>query len=140
MGFIAEERTYIRDPWNVLDFLVVVVGWVGLLPGVANLTALRAIRVLRPLRSVKKIEKMRVLVSSLMKSLPALANVVVFLLFILIIFGIIGVYFFKGLNYQRCRYTDEPVSGEDWIADPDILRLCSLDDDFQIFKCPEDRY
>lgn len=114
----------------MLDFLVVIIGWVGLLPGVANLTALRAIRVLRPLRSVKKIEKMRVLVASLMKSIPALANVVIFLFFILLVFSIIGVYFFRGLNYQRCRYTDEPVSGEDWIADPNIVRLCSLDADF----------
>ena len=60
MGFVVGKGTYLRDAWNWLDFIVVFVGWIGLLPGVANLTALRAIRVLRPLRSVNAIPEMRV--------------------------------------------------------------------------------
>ena len=55
LGFVRRPNTYLRDPWNVLDFLVVVFGWIGLVPGLNNLTALRALRVLRPLRSINTI-------------------------------------------------------------------------------------
>jgi hypothetical protein len=99
MGFITEKGSYLRDPWNVLDFVVVAIGWVGLLPGIANLTALRAIRVLRPLRSINMIPDMKILVNSLIKSIPGLVHVIIFLLFMILVFGIIGVNFFRGLNY-----------------------------------------
>jgi hypothetical protein len=99
MGLVLEKHTYLRDPWNALDCFVVAIGWIGLLPGVANLTALRAIRVLRPLRSIKRIKKMKILVKSLLVSIPAIGNVILFLMFMIIVFGIIGVNFFKGLDY-----------------------------------------
>lgn len=28
-GFVLEKMTYLRDPWNILDFTVVLVGWFG---------------------------------------------------------------------------------------------------------------
>jgi hypothetical protein len=118
-GFCFGKGTYLRDAWNCLDFGVVFIGWIGLLPGVANLTALRAVRVLRPLRSVNSVRGMKVIVQSLLNSIPFLANVVLFLLFVFIVFAIIGVTFLKGVYYQRCRYTDEPVGG-DWHADASI--------------------
>ena len=66
VGFVREPKTYLRDPWNVLDFLVVVIGWIGLVPGIRNLTALRAVRVLRPLRSINTIPQMKRIVLSLL--------------------------------------------------------------------------
>lgn len=27
-GFAFHEHAYLRDPWNVLDFVVVILGWV----------------------------------------------------------------------------------------------------------------
>ena len=99
MGFVVGKSTYLRDPWNWLDFIVVLVGWIGLLPGVANLTALRAIRVLRPLRSVNQLPELKSIVSTLLNSIPFLANVAFFLLFVFTVFGIIGVTFLKGLYY-----------------------------------------
>jgi hypothetical protein len=78
MGFVFEKGTYLRDGWNVLDFIVVVTGWIGLIPGVTSFTVLRTVRILRPLKSIKAIGKMKILVNSLLKSLPGLANVGVF--------------------------------------------------------------
>jgi hypothetical protein len=118
MGFALEDGCYMRSGWNVLDFIVVITGWIGLLPGVTSFTFLRTVRMLRPLRSIKAIRKMRVLVNSLLKSLPSLANVGLFLLFIFTIFGIIGVNLMNGLLYQRCRFTSSPPDGVLWIADP----------------------
>jgi hypothetical protein len=98
-GFFLERHTYLRDPWNVLDFFVVVFGWIGRLPGVANLTALRALRILRPLRSVNAVKGMKILVRSLLASLPGLANVAMFMAFMYIVFSIIGLNSFRGIYY-----------------------------------------
>ena len=55
MGFVKHKNAYMRDPWNWLDFTVVVVGLLEFLPFVSLsvIKALRVLRVLRPLRSVK---------------------------------------------------------------------------------------
>ena len=29
MGFFMETNSYLRDPWNILDFFVVSCGWLG---------------------------------------------------------------------------------------------------------------
>lgn len=55
MGFVVHINSYLRDGWNVLDFIVVLSGIIEVLPGVPRLSALRTLRVLRPLRSVNAI-------------------------------------------------------------------------------------
>jgi hypothetical protein len=54
MGFICNEASYLRDPWNILDFLIIVSGYMSMFlegSGV-NLSALRSFRVIRPLRTI----------------------------------------------------------------------------------------
>ena len=50
MGFIMEPYTYLRSPWNWLDFLVIVSSLLTSLIG--NLAPLRALRVLRALKTI----------------------------------------------------------------------------------------
>ena len=54
-GFLASEKAYIKDPWNILDFFVVLMGWVSFIlehtrnsTKISGLAGLRAIRNLRP--------------------------------------------------------------------------------------------
>lgn len=54
-GFILHRYAYLRDVWNWIDFLVVILGWLGMIPNMGNFTALRTIRVLRPLRTMSRI-------------------------------------------------------------------------------------
>jgi hypothetical protein len=91
MGFIIHKQSYMRDPWNWIDFSAVIIGGIELFPNLPNLKFIRTLRVIRPLRSIKALPSMRRLISSLLNSLPALANVVVFLLFVFILFGIFGI-------------------------------------------------
>ena len=50
LGFVMERGAYLRDMWNWLDFVVVVVGWLTLSGATSSgASALRSIRVLRPL-------------------------------------------------------------------------------------------
>jgi hypothetical protein len=72
-GFFISKYSYIRDWWNVIDFMIVCFGLVDLL-GVdaTNFKAMRTLRVLRPLKTIKSVPSMRVLVSALISSLPDL--------------------------------------------------------------------
>lgn len=59
MGFFIHFQSYLRDGWNIIDFLVVLTGLVEFIGGGVNLKALRALRVLRPLRSINAVPSMR---------------------------------------------------------------------------------
>ena len=60
MGFVVHRNSYLRDYWNWLDTLVVIVGFIEFMPfmNVASFRSLRVLRVLRPLRSIKAIPEM----------------------------------------------------------------------------------
>ena len=103
MDFIVSKGSYLRDPWNIIDFLVVVLGLIAFSPAVGNYTAIRTVRVLRPLRTITGVEGMRVLVSTLMRSIPMLLDVLLLCAFAFFIFGIIGVQTFSGVLRNRCH-------------------------------------
>jgi len=69
-GFIMHKLSYLRDRWNVIDFIVVVIGVISLIPNFPNLKSLRIMRVLRPLRSINAVPSMKRLVKTLLMSLP----------------------------------------------------------------------
>mmetsp|Transcript_58372 Transcript_58372/g.186072 ORF Transcript_58372/g.186072 Transcript_58372/m.186072 type:complete len:1616 (+) Transcript_58372:485-5332(+) len=102
MGFVLAPGTYLRDGWNVMDFLVVVLGLMAFIPSFGNYTAIRTVRVLRPLRTITGVEGMRVLVVTLLRSLPMLLDVLVLCAFAFFIFGIVGVQVFAGAMRNRC--------------------------------------
>lgn len=143
MGFIWHRNSYLRDPWNWLDFTVVCTGISELFTDGADtgITALRALRVLRPLRSINAYPSMKRLIGTLLSSLPRLANVVVFILFIFFLFGILGVKLFQGVLYQRCRTQEEPfpLSGPDAKWPTAGESLCSKDGS-GLHQCPADQY
>ncbi len=64
LGFIVGEKTYLRDVWNVLDFIVVLLGVIDLLPSlsISSVLVLRTFRVLRPLRAISRFGELRFLV------------------------------------------------------------------------------
>lgn len=122
MGFIMDAGSYLRDGWNVMDFVVVTTGLMTTVPGMPNVSAFRTVRVLRPLRSLTVVPGMRLLVTSLLRSIPALLNVVALLLFVFAIFGILGIQIWQGLLHARCRLTEYPIQlvggGSGDCADP----------------------
>ena len=109
LGFISTPGSYLRDPWNVIDCIVVVMGWVSLHPKVSNVSAMRTVRVLRPLRTITGIEGMRMLVATLLSSLPMLFDVLILCAFLFLIFGVIGLQTFMGKLRQECGM---PVSDD----------------------------
>jgi len=52
MGFFMRAHSYLRDSWNIMDFSVVVLGWISSIINSENISAIKVIRILRPLRTI----------------------------------------------------------------------------------------
>jgi len=108
MGLLLAPGSYMRDPWNLLDMAVVILGLVGLpceitkCAGGGNYTSIRVVRVFRPLRAINGVKGMRVLVSTIIQSLPMLVDVLLLCSFVFVLMGIIGVTMFQGVLRSRC--------------------------------------
>lgn len=102
-----KSGAYLRDSWNVIDFAIVVVSILAILPGdnSSNLSTLRAIRIIRPLRTISMFPSLRLLIETMLKAFRPLGNVVFFFLLFFCVFGIIGVQFFAGKLKYRCYDT-----------------------------------
>ena len=98
MGFIVEKRSYLRETWNWIDFIITIISVVSLTPfaNQETLKVFRTARVLRPLRSINALETMRDLIQTIGMSLPKLLNVGIALTFVMTMFSIFGVNFFVG--------------------------------------------
>jgi hypothetical protein len=110
LGFILNRGSYLRDPWNLLDFIIVTSGYLPLVmqgnSGV-NLSGLRSLRVLRPLKTVTAIKKLRSLIVTIFSAIPYLLEIMVVLVFVFLIFAIAGLQMFSGLLQNSC--TDRPT-------------------------------
>ena len=102
LGFISGEDVYLKDSWNILDFIIVlssILNWILDKYSSVSLSFLRgfrALRALRPLRMISKDEGMKTVVNSLLKAIPSLFNVALINLLFLVVFAILGVQIFKG--------------------------------------------
>ena len=92
-GFVLHKFSYLREAWNCLDFFIVCVSIVGLLPiegGASSLKILRTFRILRPLRSINKLPEVKKQINSVLSSIPGLMRVFFFIIFIFSVFAIFG--------------------------------------------------
>lgn len=102
-GFVLNKKSYLRDPWNILDFIIVIT---SLLPYVitisVSLKPLRIFRVLRPLRTITKIKELKEIVGTLFEAKGLILDAIFILFIFCTIFAIIGVQFFNGVLKNRC--------------------------------------
>jgi len=111
LGFFMGRESYLRNSWNLLDFVVVVFGWLSYVPGIANLSMLRTFRVLRPLRTLTSIPGMRPIVVALITCVKSMVHVMMLCAFLFTVFGIIGLQLFSGTLKGRCHYVDPSSIG-----------------------------
>eukprot|EP00755_Sulcionema_specki_P032695 Sspe_Gene.19890::Locus_7276_Transcript_1_1_Confidence_1.000_Length_6714::g.19890::m.19890/K04854/CACNA1G; voltage-dependent calcium channel T type alpha-1G len=103
MGGFMHETAYFRQPWNVLDFIIVSSGAIGLFTSnQGTFSILRVVRIFRPLRTISRVKGMRDLVNTLVGSLPVLGNVLLLCFFLFFVFCLIGVVMWSGTLHQRC--------------------------------------
>ncbi|NXP51504.1 SCN5A protein, partial [Heliornis fulica] len=101
-GFCLNEFTFLRDPWNWLDFSVIVMAYVGAFSNLGSVSVLRTFRVLRALKTISVVPGLKIIVGALIQSVKKLANVMILTLFCLSVFALIGLQLFKGNLRQKC--------------------------------------
>uniref|UniRef100_A0A8B9HND0 Sodium channel protein n=1 Tax=Astyanax mexicanus TaxID=7994 RepID=A0A8B9HND0_ASTMX len=101
-GFCIGPFTFLRDPWNWLDFSVIVMAFLTEFIKVGNLQALRTFRVLRALKTISVIPGLKTIVGALIQSVKKLADVMILTVFCLSVFALIGLQLFMGNLRQKC--------------------------------------
>nr|XP_020034054.1 sodium channel protein type 10 subunit alpha [Castor canadensis] len=101
-GFCLNEFTYLRDPWNWLDFSVISLAYVGAAIDIRGISGLRTFRVLRALKTVSVIPGLKVIVGALIHSVRKLADVTILTVFCLSVFALVGLQLFKGNLKNKC--------------------------------------
>jgi Ca2+-binding EF-hand superfamily protein len=105
VGFaFAGENSYIREPWNVLDFAIVISALLGVLAGdainVSFVKALRILKILRPLRIIARNKGLKVAITSLGRSIPNIVRLQVIVLFFVFLFAILQTTLLSGQFYS----------------------------------------
>ncbi|XP_065662159.1 sodium channel protein type 9 subunit alpha isoform X5 [Hydra vulgaris] len=105
-GFILHKYAYLRNSWNWLDFVVVVIGYVTLHPQINNLDSIRTFRVLRALKTISTVKGLKAMVNTLLKSVKMMADVLILTLFFIAVLALIGLQLFLGSLRSRCVRND----------------------------------
>ena len=120
LGFVVNRGSYLRNRWNILDFIIVIVGLISINSSgsggggqVGALRALRTLRALRPIRMASRAQGMKVVVNALFWAVPGRGNVALVCGLFYLIFGILGVNLLKGMFFycEGCVCAYDPVTG-----------------------------
>ncbi|KAM9233019.1 sodium channel protein type 5 subunit alpha-like [Leptosomus discolor] len=135
-GFVWNEFTFLRDPWNFLDLVVIVITYVTLCKSMGKVSALRTFRVLRTLKAISVIPGLKVIVNSLIESVKKLTDVLILTVFCLSVFALIGLQLFMGNLTSKCvlinaTYNDS-LCKDAKIYVPDDADIC-----YRMNKSPE---
>ncbi|XP_017400998.1 voltage-dependent L-type calcium channel subunit alpha-1C isoform X18 [Cebus imitator] len=137
-GLLFHPNAYLRNGWNLLDFIIVVVGLFSAILEQAtkadganalggkgagfDVKALRAFRVLRPLRLVSGVPSLQVVLNSIIKAMVPLLHIALLVLFVIIIYAIIGLELFMGKMHKTC-YNQEGIADVPAEDDPSPCAL-----------------
>ncbi|KAK9970907.1 hypothetical protein ABG768_026810 [Culter alburnus] len=107
LGFAFHKGSYLRNGWNVMDFIVVLSGILATAGAHMNISldlrTLRAVRVLRPLKLVSGIPSLQIVLKSIMKAMVPLLQIGLLLFFAILMFAIIGLEFYSGKLHKQCE-------------------------------------
>uniref|UniRef100_A0A3P8TBC0 Sodium channel protein n=1 Tax=Amphiprion percula TaxID=161767 RepID=A0A3P8TBC0_AMPPE len=101
-GFCIDGFTFLRDPWNWLDFMVISMAYITEFVDLGNVSALRTFRVLRALKTISVIPGLKTIVGALIQSVKKLSDVMILTVFCLSVFALIGLQLFMGNLRQKC--------------------------------------
>ncbi|XP_078079937.1 sodium channel protein type 4 subunit alpha-like [Mustelus asterias] len=101
-GFVIDHFTFLRDPWNWLDFSVITMAYVTEFVDLGNVSALRTFRVLRALKTITVIPGLKTIVGALIQSVKKLSDVMILTVFCLSVFALVGLQLFMGNLKHKC--------------------------------------
>ncbi|KAH0502586.1 Sodium channel protein type 4 subunit alpha [Microtus ochrogaster] len=109
-GFCIDDFTFLRDPWNWLDFSVITMAYVTEFVDLGNISALRTFRVLRALKTITVIPGLKTIVGALIQSVKKLSDVMILTVFCLSVFALVGLQLFMGNLRQKCVRWPPPMN------------------------------
>ena len=115
LGFALHTQAYLRNGWNVLDFITCMAALVSLSGVLSNVNILRLLRILRPLRTMSRVEGLRNLMGALFAAVPEIRDNVILIIFLVVVFAILGTHLFAGALHKRC-----------YIVDPQLVTVPTL--------------
>ncbi|XP_019621203.1 PREDICTED: sodium channel protein type 4 subunit alpha B-like isoform X3 [Branchiostoma belcheri] len=101
-GYVLQHFTYLRDPWNWLDFAVVVLAYITMFMDLGNLSVLRTFRVLRALKTISVVPGLKTIVNALIQSVINLRDVIILTSFGLCVFALVGLQLYMGVLRHKC--------------------------------------
>ncbi|XP_063076806.1 sodium channel protein type 4 subunit alpha A [Engraulis encrasicolus] len=101
-GFCVGNFTFLRDPWNWLDFMVISMAYITEFVDLGNVSALRTFRVLRALKTITVIPGLKTIVGALIQSVKRMGDVMILTVFALAVFALIGLQLFMGNLRNKC--------------------------------------
>ncbi|KAK3600469.1 hypothetical protein CHS0354_013028 [Potamilus streckersoni] len=108
-GFFVNSYTYLRDPWNWLDFIVIVMAFITVIlenalgsSGLGNLQGVRTFRVFRVLRTVSIVPGLKTIVNALLRAFRLLIEVIILIMFCLMVFALFALQVYVGIMRQKC--------------------------------------
>ena len=99
LGFLFNgQKSYLRDPWNFLDFIIVLSGLTSFIldSNIGFIKVLRIMRILRPLRLITRVKGLKIVITSLFNALPPIFNLQLVVLFFIYSFAILMTTLFSG--------------------------------------------
>ncbi|XP_067869321.1 sodium channel protein type 4 subunit alpha-like [Heterodontus francisci] len=108
-GFVIDYFTFLRDPWNWLDFSVITMAYVTEFVDLGNVSALRTFRVLRALKTITVIPGLKTIVGALIQSVKKLSDVMILTVFCLSVFALVGLQLFMGNLKHKCVIWPPPA-------------------------------
>ncbi|XP_072161369.1 sodium channel protein 60E isoform X3 [Bemisia tabaci] len=115
-GFILNKYTYLRNPWNWLDFVVITSGYATIGMEVGNLAGLRTFRVLRALKTVSIMPGLKTIINALLHSFKQLAEVMTLTIFCLMVFALFALQVYMGELRNKCVavYNGTNTTHQEW--------------------------
>ena len=125
LGFFTRRHSYLRSYWNILDFLIVIFGWISYSQTFEDFKAFRVLRVLKPLSLIQHMPGMRSLASMILKSGPKIFDILVLLMIMIVIFSTIFIQLLGGKLENKLRDTFK--FDNIFISSFNIFQLCTLE-------------
>uniref|UniRef100_A0A1I8IWT3 Sodium channel protein n=1 Tax=Macrostomum lignano TaxID=282301 RepID=A0A1I8IWT3_9PLAT len=123
-GLVMDSYTYLRDPWNWLDVVVLLISYVMLIlqnvslsnnVSVGSLRTFRVFRVLKKLQFFQQYNKkqlepqnwptlsgMKTIISALLSSFRMLMEVIILTMFCMSVFSLVGLQVYMGVLRNKC--------------------------------------
>ncbi|CAG0883528.1 unnamed protein product [Cyprideis torosa] len=122
LGVVLHPGSYCRDPWNILDGIVVIGALIAFAfsgsstgQNLSTIKSLRVLRVLRPLKTIKRVPKLKAVFDCIINSLKNVFNILIVYLLFQFIFAVIAVQLLNGKFFfcsDNSKFHPEDCKGE----------------------------